>query len=369
MLDRPELRQLAQRIVARYHLGPLSRSEVAAYVQHRLGVSGVQRQLFPSTLMGHLYRLSGGIPRVINVLCDRALLGTFTQGKDKVDRATLSQAAREVLHQAPQYALARPLLVGGLLVGGLLVAGAALVWMLLTTRAEPPASAGAPIAPTASLPATPQKPPTVKLGTLDWPAGEALERSKELAYNGLFLAWGSSYDGGDPCRQATRLGLSCRSGRGGLDALRQLNRPVVMQMGDDQGREFFATMTALDDKAATYVVGNDTRVVAHADLAAHWSGRYTALLRLPPDGQEQVRVGQSGPAVGWLNRQLALAQGREPPAGNQEQVFDEALVRQVKQFQLEQGLIPDGAAGPQTLMRLSNADPSGPKLLRGAGGK
>jgi len=367
MLDRPELRQLAQRIVARYHLGPLSRLEVAAYVQHRLGVSGVQRQLFPATLMSHLYHLSGGIPRVINVLCDRALLGTYTQGKDKVDRATLTQAAREVLHQAPQYALSRPLLLGLLL-----VAGAALAWAVVvaTNRGDGPASAvpalEQAVAPKAA--AKVQEPPTVILGTLDWPANEARERSKEMAYASLFQAWGSAYDGGDACRQATGLGLSCRSGRGGLDVLRQLNRPVVTQMSDAQGREFFATMMALDDKTATYVIGSDTRVVAHADLAAHWTGRYSALLRLPPDGQEQIRVGQSGPAVAWLSRQLALAQGREPPATS-EQVFDEALVRQVKQFQLDQGLIPDGAAGPQTLLRLSNADPSGPKLLRGTGGK
>ena len=98
MLARPELRQLAQRIIARYHLGPLGKQEVAAYVQHRLGVSGAQRQLFPLALMGPLYRLSGGIPRIINVLCDRALLGTYAQSKEKVDRATLKQAAREVFH-------------------------------------------------------------------------------------------------------------------------------------------------------------------------------------------------------------------------------------------------------------------------------
>ena len=105
-------------------------------------------------------------------------------------------------------------------------------------------------------------------------------------------------------------------------------------------------------------------MVAHGDLAAHWSGYYTALLRLPPDTHEQIRVGKSGPAVQWLSRQLAQVQGREAPAGTQDSVFDAALVRQVKQFQLEQGLVPDGAAGPQTLMRLSSvADQSGPKLL------
>src|SRR5471032_408540 len=89
MLDRPELKQLAQRIIARYHLGPLSKAEVAAYVRHRLDIAGAKRPLFPLSVMNRLYRLSRGIPRVVNVLCDRALLGAYVQGKERVDRATI----------------------------------------------------------------------------------------------------------------------------------------------------------------------------------------------------------------------------------------------------------------------------------------
>ncbi len=91
MLARPELRQLAQRIVARYHLGPLTRAEITTYVRHRLEVAGATRQPIPASLMGRLYRLSGGVPRVINVICDRALLGAFVQGKERVDSTTLAQ--------------------------------------------------------------------------------------------------------------------------------------------------------------------------------------------------------------------------------------------------------------------------------------
>ena len=97
LLERKELRQLSQRIVARYHLDPLSRVEVAAYVRHRLELSGGKSHLIPESLMGTLFRLSAGVPRVINVLCDRALLGAYVQGKERVDKATLKQAAREVL--------------------------------------------------------------------------------------------------------------------------------------------------------------------------------------------------------------------------------------------------------------------------------
>jgi general secretion pathway protein A len=105
MLERPELQQLAQRIVARYHLGPLSKPEVAAYIRHRLDVAGTQRQLFPPTLMGRVHRLSGGVPRIINVLCDRALLAPTCRAR-RVDRATLAQAAREVLRTGRQSAAA-----------------------------------------------------------------------------------------------------------------------------------------------------------------------------------------------------------------------------------------------------------------------
>lgn len=95
-LERPELRQLAQRITARYHLGPLTRSEVSAYVSHRLAVAGARGALFPASTLDPLYKLTGGIPRLINVVCDRALLGAYVQGQDRADGHTLDKAAREV---------------------------------------------------------------------------------------------------------------------------------------------------------------------------------------------------------------------------------------------------------------------------------
>ena len=96
LLSRPDLMQLSQRITARYHLYPLSKREVGTYVTHRLAVAGVIKKLFPQRTIDRLYRLSGGIPRLINIICDRALLGAYVQGKDAVDRSTLVQAAAEV---------------------------------------------------------------------------------------------------------------------------------------------------------------------------------------------------------------------------------------------------------------------------------
>jgi len=373
MLERQELRQLAQRIVARYHLGNLSKTEVVAYVQHRLEVAGTQRQLFPLAIMGRLHRLSGGIPRIINVLCDRALLGTYAQGKERVDRATLEQAAREVFHRpSTQRRSMRRFIAAGLivLVGGAL-AVAAFRDQPRTKVATVQQTVAQPALPTHTMKAADQ-PKAIKAeaalpDVLVWPADESSSRSKDLAYSALFRAWGADYQGADACLQAETLGLRCRAGRGGLDELRKSNRPAVLSMHDKQGQEFFATLTALGPESATFAIGTNTATVALSALASQWSGYYSLLWRVPPVTQSVIRPGDRGPAVEWLSRQLARVQGRVVET-SKEWVFDETLVSQVKQFQLSQGLIPDGRAGSQTLIRLAGlADQAAPKLLREQG--
>lgn len=366
MLERPALRQLAQRIVARYHLGALGKAEVAPYVQHRLEISGTQRQLFPRALMGQLYRLSKGVPRIINVLCDRALLGAYTQGKERVDRATLAQAASEVFGQRTARKRGMVHAVSAVLI---LVAGGALAlgayqWVQRdtgTSMVPPPAGT------TAADVTRDGRAAGIPPDTLVWPENVARARSRAMANAALFREWGADFEDGDACRQAENAGLRCRTARGGLDELRKTNRPAVMQMQDDDGKEFYATLTRLDDKTATLAVGGDTRSVPLTTLAARWSGHYTVLWRLPPQARENIRLGERGPAVAWLSRQLSKGQGgAAQTTGNP--VFDDALVRQVKQFQLAHGLIPDGIVGPQTLMRLSVvSDQSAPQLLREQG--
>lgn len=372
MLEQPALRQLAQRIVARYHLGALDKSEIGPYVRHRLEVSGTQRQLFPAALMGQLYRLSKGVPRLINVLCDRALLGAYTQGKDRVDRATLVQAAREVFGQqaAPRrrtlYALSAVLV---------LVAGGALalsVRQWVQRAPEPSIAAVAVEKPAAPVPQTtavpevaPESSPPGKgsSDTVLWPADVPRAQSRMMAYAALFRAWGADFKDGDACQRAERMGLRCRTARGGLDELRETNRPAVIRLQDGGGTEFFAALTRLNDKTATLSVGGETRSVPLETLAVQWSGHYTVLWRVPPQAQDYILYGERGPAVAWLSRQLAQGQdGATQVAADP--VFDDALVKRVKQFQLAQGLIPDGIVGPQTLMRLNVvSDRSAPKLV------
>ena len=365
MLERPELRQLAQRVVARYHLGPLTRYEVAAYVQHRLDTAGARRPLFPARLMGRVYALSAGIPRVINVLCDRALLGAYVQGKERIDRATLAQAAREIFHQP---ALKHGMMTRPLLAALILVAGGALTWTFY--QHEPRESGTVPVAPTKVAPAAQIRPATAKTvlpETLDWPQDIPGPRSKAIAYAALFRAWGAQYEGGDACQQAVGLGLRCRTARGGLDDLRQFNRPAVLQIRDArmQNQTYSATLVGLDAKSATFAIGAKTTTVALGALASQWSGHYTLLWRNQPDAPRTVRPGERGPAAQWLSKQLAQVQGG---AAEADPVFDDAMAYRLKQFQLTQGLVPDGTLGPQTLMRLSSvADKTAPTLLYARG--
>jgi general secretion pathway protein A len=102
LLQRQDLRQLAQRITARYHLMPLTEQEVQQYISYRLQVAGCSRPVFTASAVKKLFQLSGGIPRLLNLICDRALLGGYSQQKALIDAGLVHQAASEVLAIKPQ---------------------------------------------------------------------------------------------------------------------------------------------------------------------------------------------------------------------------------------------------------------------------
>ena len=370
MLARPELRQLAQRIVARYHLGPLAKSEVAAYVRHRLEIAGAQQPLFPTSLTGRLFSLSQGVPRLINVLCDRALLGAYLQGRERVDRTTLTQAAREVFFQ-PVSRRRRLLDFFSIRTNPSQVTAPAPpvhhpASLHKQTAPQPHSVNSAGGADWAKLAVTAPSAPSSSPLTDDaaWLAAHPRVRSKTVAYAALFRAWGAAYRKADTGSQAAQLGLRCHAARGGLDELRDLNRPAILRLRDRKGREFYATLTALDDNTATFDVGASSQSITTRTLATQWTSDYTMLWRLPPSVRENIWPGERGPAVQWLHRQLALAQGTAEVTA-EDQVFDDVMVSQVKTFQRAHGLIPNGDIGMQTLMRLTSlTDPTAPSLIR-----
>jgi general secretion pathway protein A len=136
MLEAPELRQLAQRVTARYHLQPLSAEELSALVHHRLVIAGARRNPFTPGALQAIHARSGGIPRVANVIADRALLGAYAEGSDAVSAAVVRRAAAEVLGGpgAPRRDRGRLLTIAA---GIVLLAGAGAGLFLLGRAAAP----------------------------------------------------------------------------------------------------------------------------------------------------------------------------------------------------------------------------------------
>ena len=374
LLDQPELRQLAQRITGRYHLNPLSASETAGYVKHRMRIAGATAEVFTPAALREVHRLSGGIPRVINVICDRALLGAFTQEDHRAGTGLVRQAASEVYGRpvpAPWLKWATAAAVAAAL--ALVAVG---LWTYSTNRPSPtpgPAPSGAAAAPLAAEPdaappsdqalapvaagatpaATPAPVPEAAAAAAPVPLDELLVRhgndtTTEAALRKLFTLWGSVYDpaAGRGCDQATRQGLECLFQKGSWAQLRTLNRPAILTLTDDLGRTHQVLLTALTDDYATLDLGGEPREISITALSRYWFGDFLLLWRPPLAVVKALGPGMRGDDVRWLRESVRAAQGL--PAGPAGDVYDDELVRLVQDFQRQHRLAVDGVAGVQT---------------------
>jgi general secretion pathway protein A len=375
LLDQAELRQLAQRITGRYHLNPLSADESAGYVKHRMRVAGATAEVFTPSALREIHRLSGGIPRVINVICDRALLGAFTQEDHRAGAALVRQAASEVYGRpvpAPWLKWTTAAAVAAAL--ALVAVG---VWTFTTQRpatatdaardsapapavtASPgmagsdPASVGAsPVAATATPSAT--TPSAVPLDLLLVRHGN--DTTTEAALGKLFALWGAMYEParGRGCDQAGRQGLECLFQKGSWAQLRALNRPAILTLTDDVGRTHQVVLTQLSDELATLDLGGESREVSITALSRYWFGDFLLLWRPPLAVVKALAPGMRGDDVRWLRESLRAAQGLPAvPAGSD--LYDEELTRLVQEFQRQNRLAVDGVAGVQTQIALDTA--------------
>jgi general secretion pathway protein A len=367
LLDRNDLRQLAQRITGRYHLKPLSREETQGYVRHRLRVAGAAGEIFTPGALREVHRLAAGIPRVINVNCDRALLGAYTQETRKVTAALVRQAAGEVYGRrfAPQW-------LGwsaGALMAGLVAAIAILGWRTwqhqtsaLRAAAEPP---HAVIPPTPSPPARRVLTPApVSINALL--AANSANTSDAAAFRRLLSLWGTALtDDRDPCGQAQKSGLACLEQRGSWAQVRALNRPAILTLTDDQGQKYRVVLSALDDKYATLDLGEHNQRVALDEVSRDWFGDFTVVWKPKTARTRALSVGMRGDEVRWLRRSLNALHGAasDPEHGD---VYDQELAIAVQNFQREHRLNVDGIAGLQTQVVLDTAlaEPGSPLLLQ-----
>jgi general secretion pathway protein A len=363
ILARPEMRQVAQRVVAHYHLVHLSEPEVRGYVAHRLSVSGAPSSIIPASLIKPLHRATEGVPRLINLVCDRALLGTYTQGLQQVSKATLRQAIREIAVTRPPRR--RWLTTWALAILAALVAVLLLIditWNKATGDAESvsAAAAGTPAAEQATPPAAAV--PAV-LDPLAWPEGVAHEESESLAFRTMFDLFGLHFDpsrGGDACHQAEGSGMRCYAGQGGLTELRLLDQPALLSMVADDGQPYSVALLGMDSEVAKIAIAGIERRVAIARIAAAWNGNFIVLWRPPAAFGNGLVPNQYSPAVAWLRESLARIDGLPPGSGT---VLDAGLARRLRSFQQAEGLQPDGRVGSRTAIRLNvRSGAGGPRL-------
>ncbi|MBC7995990.1 MAG: AAA family ATPase [Rhizobacter sp.] len=362
MLARPDLEQLAQRVTARYHLKALSQAETTQYIRHRLSVAGLSGLVpFERDARKRIHQLSRGVPRRINLLCDRALLGAYAGGRSRVNRDTIDKAAVEVFGESDIAALPATRLtrVALLAAGAGLLAGAALFgiisWVAAQNGAQrqsvEPIAKAASAAASASLAAASQS-AAASSAIADPAAAITLSlRSENEAWRELGTWWKASLGEGDPCQSAALQQLQCFKSDGGLALIRQLGRPSVLTLYDDAGKPAYAVLVGLTNQSASLRAGGVTQTVGLLALSRQWRGEFATLWRSPQGYQSKTGTGQAGPAIDWLALQLAKVHGEAQPLGTQK--LDAALQAKVSSFQLAQGLKPDGRAGPITVMQLN----------------
>ncbi|MCU7996890.1 AAA family ATPase [Shewanella sp. SM101] len=381
LLKRQELRQLAQRITARYHLLPLNEDEIALYVLHRLQVAGRFEPLFTRKAVKVLQKYSGGIPRLINLLCERSLMAGYAQSRVPIDHHMVRQAAAEVLgeEEPTQNRYLWPTATAATL----FVAFGVSYWLFTdkpvnavsaSSMVLESASANVAASNTQALSATEGMSKLVQpvdqqssKGSIPDPnqrlLNDAINQSRNIdtAFAGLFSVWGKvPYKGLTACQSAVEQGLSCYQQQGNWMSLTRLNYPAVVYLVDDKQQDFYGAVLAVEGEQLLMQLGEQQLWVDRAWFNQHFSGTFEILWQAPNLPMMDISQKSSPGQLQWLENALAHVNGRSPRRVNQ---FDVQLENDLKTFQSQHGLKADGIAGNQTLVRLNlYLSQQGPRL-------
>ncbi len=379
LLEQPALKQLNQRITARYHLLPLDEKETAAYIRHRMNKAGSKADIFTAGAAKKIFQLARGVPRVVNLIAERALLGAYAQNRRTIDKKLVTKAADEVLGKPArlQYSLAQKLTAASFVLGLLAITIGAWNLYLHKRQADPlviqkPAetenktdrknekSAAAPTQRSGSFgqvkatytPPAPAKPepPAADLNLL-----LTRQINHPTAIESLFVVWGippASLEGNTACEKAAGAGLGCIYDKGDFAELTSYNRPAVLELTDKSGNRHQILLTGLETRQAEIRIDNKKHHIEIDQLLRYWNGDYLVFWKQPPGGLQIIKPGDSGEAIVWLNNRLdsVLGNDTENPAPR---YFGESLRQKLVEFQKMAGIMADGIAGPQTLVKLA----------------
>ncbi len=353
MLDNRDLRQFSQRITARFHLEALNQTETEDYVAHRMSIAGGSGRVFTRAAMRRVYRISKGIPRVINLICDRALLGSYVEDKTEVTPTIVSKAAREVLGIEQRNRKNRSLKMAG--VGTLLLF---LLGLLLFTGQQIPEPTPVIAQTPVYVPPSPEKPIPPIRG----------HRKIDDAYHDLFALWGSAFQDRDthPCELAGSIGLQCLTEKMTLEDLQTINRPVVVQLETPAAGRRFLTLSRLDNSAVILFAGAEEVALTHKQFESLYEGQAHMVWRMPPDYHAPLKYGDTGAAVDWLVVQLSLIEGDSPPMDTGF-TYNDIIETRVRDFQNAVGLTPSGIVDPYTWIHINSVEAISIPTLNGTG--
>lgn len=383
LLQRQNLRQLAQRITARYHLAPLDRAETQAYVWHRMKVAGARRNPFRQSATRALYQRSGGIPRLINIIADRALAGAYARETGNVSAAMVNAAANEVqpseraVHANRAPAMITSASIVALVAVSLVAWGPALMDRVFPSREMP--------VELVSLPETrPESPPdkiqdvesavmgAVKpaVGAFSSPAASQpdaqnfdaswLRQQDRRAWQALASLWHDRAGGNSvqsACDGVAGSGYACVRETGNWSRIRLLGLPVLLVLQENDSsllllRGFHAEKLLIDGNESVLEVDRDF-------VEERWFGEYIIAWPQSPDWPDEIKRGESGTAVDIVMEMATLV---EPPwhGGG---VFDSRFENWLRSFQQRHGLKADGIIGPNTLIYLMAPTIAEPRLI------
>ena len=367
LLKRQELRQLAQRITARYHLLPLSHEEVGLYVHHRLQVAGRHEPLFNKGAIKALHKYSGGIPRLINLLCERALMASYAKSKVPVDKNMVMSASAEVLGEDIKqinYLIPTGITAAIGLIG-------VLGYLVLSNQE---------MAHQQVVTATPATKSEAKMDTVVEPLRDnkldasqrvlndaiANSRNIDTAYASILGLWGKvPYIGLTACQSAQQQGLSCFQQQGNWNSLTRLNFPAVVYLEDGGNQAFYGTVISRSGDQLLLQLNEQQLWVDRDWFNRHFSGTFEILWQAPEGQPREIGQGSNPAQIQWLENSLAKIDNTTPRLVSR---FDTQLEEQLKRFQRKHGLRADAIAGSQTLVQLNlYLSAQGPRLMQGKG--
>ncbi len=351
LLSRASLRQLSQRITARYHLRPLSKEETVTYIKHRLAVAGspAGQMPFPAKVMSKIHLTSGGIPRLINVLCDRMLLGAYSKGASSVDLNTCRQATAEVMGESSthQRRLSPPLYLTAAMLA-LLVIGVALGASFNLDLFKKSTVAPSPREIPTTITQVQKKPAHTAIKTAPFWVSDQDQAIESLLKVLSIPSSGKAY----PCWSIAELGYRCESQTAdNWQKFLEYDRPAVLTITTPSKNIAFVTLIGLNANTAWVKVAEQTLQIPLAQLGQLWTGEYVFVWQRPELYDSPVGVGSNNPMTAWIAQQFATLD--QQPSPMTKDTFSGGLKKRVIIFQKKHRLIDDGVVGLLTLLKLN----------------